>query len=240
MSSAMNTARKALDKAGRGGKPLRYRPDESEGLFMDLKDHIFPMVGGVVTLASQGHLPFPRQGVGYEKDAVLASELPLMRRGNMGAFDEQEDMNETGGVDGTILAPQRPGLEPGKDAPKFGLMAIQAKGRELVIHMQAADGGRPGKVAFPRGDEGTRERAIAARGGRQRGRGAGRARGGPAPRDRIWRPQRRPSGACAKRCVDWRRWCPSTRWRQPVQRRVSLRIHSSWNWHRTRPVHRQV
>ena len=42
MSSAMNTARKALDKAGRGGKPLRYRPDESEGLFMDLKDHIFP------------------------------------------------------------------------------------------------------------------------------------------------------------------------------------------------------
>ena len=91
---------------------------------MDLKDHIFPMVGGVVTLASQGHLPFPRQGVGYEKDAVLASELPLMRRGNMGAFDEQEDIDETGGVDGTILAPQRPGLEPGKDAPRFGLMAI--------------------------------------------------------------------------------------------------------------------
>ena len=87
---------------------------------MDLKDHIFPMVGGVVTLASQGHLPFPRQGVGYEKDAVLASELPLMRRGNMGAFDEQEDMDETGGVDGTILAPPRPSLEPGKDAPKFG------------------------------------------------------------------------------------------------------------------------
>ena len=85
MSSAMNTARKALDKAGRGGKPLRYRPDESEGLFMDLKDHIFPMVGGVVTLASQGHLPFPRQGVGYEKVAVLASELPLMRRGNVWA-----------------------------------------------------------------------------------------------------------------------------------------------------------
>ena len=45
MSSAMNTARKALDKAGRGGKPLRYRSDESERLFMDLKDHIFPMVG---------------------------------------------------------------------------------------------------------------------------------------------------------------------------------------------------
>ena len=55
---------------------------------MDLKDHTFPMVGGVVTLASQGHLPFPRQGVRYEKDAVLASDLPLMPRGNMGAFDE--------------------------------------------------------------------------------------------------------------------------------------------------------
>ena len=144
----MNTARKALDKAGRGGKPLRYRPDESEKLFMDLKDHIFPMVGGVVTLASQGHLPFPRQGVGYEKDAVLASELPLMRRGNMGAFDEQDDIDETGGVDGTILAPQRSGAKPSKDAPKFGLMAIQARGRQLVMQMQAAGGGRPGKVAF--------------------------------------------------------------------------------------------
>ena len=114
----MNTARKALDKAGRGGKPLRYRPDESEKLFMDLKDHIFPMVGGVVTLASQGHLPFPRQGVGYEKDAVLASELPLMRRGNMGAFDEQDDIDETGGVDGTILAPQRSGAPT---STKWGL-----------------------------------------------------------------------------------------------------------------------
>ena len=75
MSSAMNTARKALDKAGRGGKPLWYRPDESEKLFMDLKDHIFPMVGGVVTLAQRSVAAKPLTKVTGKKTPSRSDEI---------------------------------------------------------------------------------------------------------------------------------------------------------------------
>ena len=127
----MLTARKALEKSGKGGIPLRYRQHEPESFFVDLKLQIFPMVGPVVAMGSQGKFPFPRSGPAYKGDILLASELDLRRRGELSAFGELDDIDDSGGLDGTILGRASRKMPAGQE-PRFGLMAMQARGLAMV------------------------------------------------------------------------------------------------------------
>ena len=127
----MLTARKALEKSGKGGIPLRYRQHEPESFFVDLKLQIFPMVGPVVAMGSQGKFPFPRSGPAYKGDILLASELDLRRRGELSAFGELDDIGDSGGLDGTILGRASRKMPAGQE-PRFGLMAMQARGLAMM------------------------------------------------------------------------------------------------------------
>ena len=80
--SSQVSARKALRDA-RQGKKLCFRSDHSEGFFHDLSV-LFSLAGPLVTLASQGMHPFPREGI-FE-DAQLAEQLILVRRGGRCCF----------------------------------------------------------------------------------------------------------------------------------------------------------
>ena len=120
-----------MEKSGKGGIPLRYRQHEPESFFVDLKLQIFPMVGPVVAMGSQGKFPFPRSGPAYKGDILLASELDLRRRGELSAFGELDDIDDSGGLDGTILGRASRKMPAGQE-PRFGLMAMQARGLAMV------------------------------------------------------------------------------------------------------------
>ena len=120
-----------MEKSGKGGIPLRYRQHEPESFFVDLKLQIFPMVGPVVAMGSQGKFPFPRSGPAYKGDILLASELDLRRRGELSAFGELDDIDDSGGLDGIILGRASRKMPAGQE-PRFGLMAMQARGLAMV------------------------------------------------------------------------------------------------------------
>ena len=74
--SSQVSARKAL-KDARQGKKFCFRSDHSEGFFNDLS-MLFSLVGPLVTLASQGMYPFPREGVLEDSQLAPPPPQPLL------------------------------------------------------------------------------------------------------------------------------------------------------------------